>query len=142
MEPYFLRISRSTYPLSALSYLTHGPRGQGYGVYVSVGGRPPCAIVECRSESEAITLEEAILHEIAATIQEHQRLADPRIPACIIDLDQVAADNLAEIRTEARLEGLDVVPEPDFCPHKDRCPGSDCCEVGDRCLRAAARGRS
>ena len=98
MEPYFLRISRSTYPLSALSYLTHGPRGQGYGVYVSVGGRPPCAIVECRSESEAIALEEAILHEIAATIQEHRRLADPKIPACIIDLNQVAADNLEDLR--------------------------------------------
>jgi len=38
---------------------------------------------------------------------------------------------------------ISVVPAPHFCPHKDDdgCPGSDCCEVGDRCLRAAARGR-
>ena len=51
-----------------------------------------------RLREEACALEEAILHEIAATIQEHQRLADPRIPACIIDLDQVAADNLGDLR--------------------------------------------
>lgn len=38
---------------------------------------------------------------------------------------------------------ISVVPEPYFCPHTDDgCPGSDCCEEGDRCARAAARGRS
>lgn len=42
-----------------------------------------------------------------------------------------------------RTGGLSAMPAPDFCPHKDGgCPGSDCCEEGDRCARAAARGRS
>jgi len=164
MELVFLRVQgRSgpdgevvTYPLSALDCLKHNSR---HHVYAIVGGSG-WPLAECRSEEEACTLEEALLHEIAATIQEHRRLADPQIPACIIDLNQVAAGNLAEIWTEAQLEadhagdfegsilvlrrgrGLDAVPRPDYCPHKDWCPGSDCCEEGERCVKAAGRGRS
>lgn len=102
MEPIFLRVKGRagpdgevvTYPIPAFDCLKHS---SGHHVYAVVGGYG-WPLAECRSEEEACALEEAILHEIAATIQEHQRLADPKIPACIIDLNQVAADNLEDLR--------------------------------------------
>lgn len=221
MEPIYLRVRGragdggevATYPVPALDCLKHSSR---HHVYAVVGGYG-WPLAECRSEEEACALEEAVLHEIAATILEHQRLADPKFPACIIDLNQVAAGNLEDLRSDppvprapgkfdpimralrdvsARLDAtlpiceampgegyvcsgcpaedrdhciiqeirdilsrhpvrkegsilvpssggeLSAVSRPDYCPHTDGCPGSDCCEMGERCAKAAGRGRS
>lgn len=102
MEPIFIRArcatgtggKVATFPISAFGSLEHTTRGNVYAVihtYI-------WPLAECRSEEEACALEEAILHEIAATMHEYWRLGDPTIPACILDLNEIAAGNLAEIR--------------------------------------------
>jgi hypothetical protein len=104
MEPIFIRARQgdnvtgkvATFPLDALGQLEHTARGHVYAVIRTY----LWPVAECRSDAEAIALEEAILNEIAATIREHRRLRCPKTPACILDLDEIAASNLAEIRAE------------------------------------------
>jgi hypothetical protein len=99
MEPIFIRARSAggkvaTFPISAFGSLEHTTRGNVYAVihtYI-------WPLAECRSEEEACDLEEAILREISASMHEYWRLGDPTIPACILDLNEIAAGNLAEIR--------------------------------------------
>ena len=101
MEPIFIRARSggkvATYPISAFGSLERATRGNVYDVYAVIRTYI-WPLAECRSEEEACALEEAILHEIAATMHEYWRLGDPTIPACILDLNEIAAGNLAEIR--------------------------------------------
>lgn len=102
MEPIFIRARSAggkvaTFPISAFGSLEHTTRGNVYNVYAVIHTYI-WPLAECRSEEEACDLEEAILREISASMHEYWRLGDPTIPACILDLNEIAAGNLAEIR--------------------------------------------
>lgn len=123
MEPIFLSVDSGDgemriYPLSAFGYLTHNSRGH---LHIAIGDRL-WPLADCRSEEMAIALEDAILQEIAATIQEHRRLRNHQgPPALILDLNEIAYSNQVELRLEE-----DEVARADALLARDYHAGEEC----------------